>query len=232
MASSNLIAQKREDLSNSYTKQLRNKGIVPGVFYRKDTGSIPISVKNTALNTYVYTSEVKIINLNIEGIETPYNCIIKDIQFDPVSDKPVHFDLLGVSAHEKIRVEVPIILIGTPAGAKEGGITQHPVHSVEIECLPSDIPPQIEVNIESLMIGDAIQLKDIEQKNFEILDNLETTIVSVLPPAVEEVAAPPEEGAEETSEEPEVIAKGKKEEEEEEGEKDKDKEKEKEKEKK
>lgn len=214
MAASELTAQKREDLSNSYTKELRKKGNVPGVFYRRDLGSIPISVKNTALHPFVFTSEVKIINLNIEGIPAPYNCILKEVQFDPVSDKPVHFDLLGISAHEKIKVEVPLVLVGTPAGAKEGGITQHPVHSVEIECMPQDIPPQIEINIENLMIGDTIQLKDIEQRNFEILDSLETTVVSILPPAAEEVVAPVvEEGAEAAPAEPEVIAKGKKEEE-------------------
>jgi len=213
MASSNLTAQKRENLSNSYTKELRRKGNVPGIFYRKDIGSMPITVKNTALNTFVYTSEVKIINLNVEGTDTPYNCILKEVQFDPVSDKPIHFDLLGISAHEKIKIEVPLILVGTPAGAKEGGITQHPVHSVEIECLPQDIPPSIEINIEALMIGDSIQLRDIEQKNFEILDSLDTTIVSVSPPAAEEVAAPAAEGAEELAAEPEVISKGKKEEE-------------------
>lgn len=217
MAASNLTAQKREDLSNSATKELRKMGNVPGVFYRKDSGSIPISVKNTALNPFIYTSEVKIINLSIEGADKPYNCILKDIQFDPVSDKPIHFDLLGISAHEKIKIEVPLVLAGTPAGIKDGGIVQHTLHSIEIECLPENIPPQIEVNIESLMIGDSIQIKDIPVKNFEILDSPESTIVSVLPPAIEEVVTPvPAEGAaEEQAAEPEVIAKGKKEEEEE-----------------
>ncbi|HEY3250042.1 MAG TPA: 50S ribosomal protein L25 [Ignavibacteria bacterium] len=215
MASSSLSAQKRGDLSNSATKELRRMGNVPGVFYRKDSGSIPISVKNTALNPFVYTSEVKIINLNIEGTDTPYNCILKEIQFDPVSDKPIHFDLLGISAHEKIKIEVPLVLAGTPAGVKDGGIVQHTLHSIEIECLPENIPPQIEVNIESLMIGDSVQIKDIPVKNFEILDSPESTIVSILPPAVEEVAAPvaAEGEAEEQTAEPEVIAKGKKEEE-------------------
>jgi len=213
MATGILAALKREDLSNSSTKELRKKGNIPGIFYRRDIGSIPIVVKNTALHPFVYTSEVKIIDLSIEGTPAPYSCILKEVQFDPVSDKPVHFDLLGVSAHEKIKVEVPLILVGTPVGAKDGGITQHPVHSVEVECMPQDIPPQIEVNIENLKIGDTIQLKDIEQKNFEILDSLETTIVSILPPAAEEVAAPVAEGTEEQAAEPEVIAKGKKEEE-------------------
>ena len=225
MAAGSLTAQKREDLSNSATKELRRLGNVPGVFYRKDSGSIPISVKNTALNTFVYTSEVKIINLNIEGAKEPYNCILKEIQFDPVSDKPIHFDLLGISAHEKIKIEVPLVLAGTPAGIKDGGIVQHTLHSIEIECLPENIPPQIEVNIEALMIGDSVQIKDIPVKNFEILDSPDSTIVSILPPAVEEVVAPvAAEGAvEEQSAEPEVIAKGKKEEEPEGEEKEKEK---------
>lgn len=215
MAASNLSARKREDLSNHATKELRKAGNVPGVYYKKETESIPISVKNTALNPFIYTSEVKIINLNIEGSDAPVNCLLREIQFDPVSDKPIHFDLLGISANEKITVEVPIQLAGTAAGVKEGGIVQHSMHSVEIECFPQDIPPMIEVNISGLMIGDSIQVKDIELKNFVILDSPDSTIVSVTPPAVEVTAAPGAETTEEAaSSEPEVISKGKKEEEE------------------
>ena len=214
MAASNLSARKREDLSNHATKELRKAGNVPGVYYKKETESIPISVKNTALNPFIYTSEVKIINLSIEGTDTPVNCLLRDIQFDPVSDKAIHFDLLGISADEKITVEVPIQLSGTAAGVKEGGIVQHSMHSVEIECLPQDIPPMIEVNISGLMIGDSFQVKDIALKNFIILDSPDSTIVSVTPPAVEVTATPGAEVTEETTSEPEVISKGKKEEEE------------------
>ncbi|MCI0449017.1 MAG: 50S ribosomal protein L25 [Chlorobi bacterium] len=216
MASSNLVVKKREDLSNSATKQMRINGSIPGVFYYKNTPSVPIYVKDTVLNPFVYTSEVRVINLKIEGADKPYKCILKDIQFDPVSDKPIHFDLLGISEDEKIKVEVPVQLVGTPAGVKEGGVVQHSLHELEIECLPGDIPARIEVNIESLMIGDGIRVNQIETKNFVILNSPDSTIVSVVPPAAEEVAALPaegEEGAAAEPVEPEVIAKGKKEEE-------------------
>jgi large subunit ribosomal protein L25 len=222
MATMNLNAHKREDLGNSTTKNLRKAGNIPGVFYDKNTPAIPILVKDTALHPFVYTSEVRVINLQIEGTDKPYSCILKDIQFDPVSDKPVHFDLLGISENEKITVEVPVKLIGTPAGVKEGGVVQHVLHSLEIECFPSDIPAHIDVNIEPLMIGDGVRVNEIQTKNFEILNSPDSTIVSVVPPAAEEVVAPPvvegEEGAVAATEptEPEVIAKGKKEEEEEE----------------
>jgi len=222
MAIMNLNAHKREDLGNSTTKTLRKKGNIPGVFYYKNTASIPIIVKDTALHPFVYTSEVRVINLQIEGADKPYNCILKDVQFDPVSDKPIHFDLLGITEDEKIKVDVPLKLVGSPAGVKEGGVVQHTLHSVEVECLPQDIPSHIDINIEHLNIGDSVHISEIETKNFVILDNPEATIVSVVPPAVEEVIAPlvveGEEGAAIGTEptEPEVIAKGKKDEDEEE----------------
>lgn len=235
MAVLNLNARKREEIASSSMKSSRSKGSVPGVFYRRDVPSIPIYVKDIALKPFIYTSEVNIINLKIEGLKDAYSCILKDVQFDPVTDIPIHFDLLGISENEKIKLEVPITLTGSPAGVKEGGILQHSVHKVDVECLPKNIPSHIEVNIESLNIGDSIHIGDLEVKDFEILDSPDTTIVAVVPPTVEKVEAPPvegEEGAEvpaegEEAAEPEVISKGKKEEGEEGKEKVKEKEKEK-----
>ena len=212
MATMNLTAQKREDLSNSATKTARKKGNVPGVFYHKNASPVSIYVKDTALNPFVYTSEVRIINLQIEGADKAQNCILKDIQFDPVSDKPIHFDLLGISENEKIKVEIPLKMVGSPVGVKDGGILQQSVHSIEIECLPGDIPAHIDIKIDHLKIGDAVHVGDVEAKNFEILDNPDTTIVAVVPPTVEKVETPVE--GEATAAEPEVITKGKKEEEE------------------
>ncbi len=217
MAVSNLIAQKREDLANSGLKTSRKKGNIPGVFYYKGISSVPIYVKEVALNPFIFTSDVKIINLQIEGAEKQQNCILKDVQFDPVTDRPVHFDLFGVSENEKINIEIPLVLVGSPVGVKEGGIVQHTLHSVEVECFPKDIPSHIDINISHLNIGDAVLIKDIELKNFEILDDPEATIVSVVPPAIEKVEEVPAEGAEgEAAAEPEVISKGKKDEDEEE----------------
>ena len=213
-----LNATKREDLANSSTKLNRKKGNIPGVFYYRGVPSIPIYVKDTNLNPFIYTSEVNIISLVIEGLTSPYNCILKAIQFDPISDKPVHFDLLGISENEKIKIEIPVKLVGAPVGVKDGGVIQHSVHKIEVECFPKDIPPHIEVNIEHLKIGDGVLISELETKNYVILDAPESMIVAVVPPTIEKEpeAAPAVEGevaAEGEPVEPEVIAKGKKEEE-------------------
>src|SRR5437867_7918273 len=160
MASSALNASKRNDFANSSLKENRKKGLIPGILYYRGVPSIPIYVKDTAIRPFIYTSQVGVINLSIEGEEKPFNCIIRDIQFDPVSDKPIHFDLLGVTEKEKIKIEVPITLTGSPVGVKEGGIVQHSLHKIEIECFPRDIPSHIEVNIEHLNIGDAVHVSE------------------------------------------------------------------------
>jgi large subunit ribosomal protein L25 len=221
MAVMTLNAQKREEIASSAVKASRKKGNVPGVYYYKGTPTVPLYVKDSALKPFVYTSEVHIINLKIEGSNEQYSCILKDVQFDPVKDIPIHFDLLGISENEKIKLEIPITLVGSPAGVKEGGVIQHTLHKLEVECFPRNIPSHIDVNIESLLIGDSVHVSDLEHKDYEILDSPDATIVAVVPPAVEKVEVPaegeegavPEEG--EAPAEPEVISKGKKEEEEE-----------------
>ena len=125
-----------------------------------------------------------------------------------------HFDLLGISENEKIKVEVPIKLVGAPVGVRDGGVVQHTLHSLEVECLPMYIPSHIDVEIAALAIGDAIHIGDLKIENVEIFGTPTATIVAVVPPAVEKVEGAAAEG-ETAAAEPEVIAKGKKDEEEE-----------------
>ena len=214
MAATNLTALKREDVGNSSVKGFRKRGDIPGILYSKDIKPIPIFVKEVTLKTFTHTSDVKIINLSIEGSTETYNCILKDVQFDPVSDRAVHFDLLGISENEKIKIEIPLVLVGTPAGIKDGGIVQHTLHKVEVECFPKDIPSRIDIDISPLKIGDSIHVGDLKHDNYEIHGAADATIVSCVPPAVEKVETPAGEGAvAEATAEPEVISKGKKEEE-------------------
>jgi len=221
MAVMTLNAQKREEIASSAVKASRKKGNIPGVYYYKGSPALPLYVKDSALRPFVYTSEVHIINLKIEGSNEQYSCILKDVQFDPVKDIPIHFDLLGISENEKIKIEIPVALVGAPVGVKDGGVVQHSMHKLQVECFPKNIPSHIDVNIESLKIGDSVRVSDLEQKDYEILDSPDATIVAVVPPAVEKVETPAEgeEGAAaaegEAPAEPEVISKGKKEEEEE-----------------
>ena len=159
----------------------------------------------------MFTSKTHLISLSLDGQED-LDCIIKDVQFDPVTEKIVHIDLLGLKKGEKIQIEVPVQLIGTAVGIKEGGILQHTLHKIEIECLPVDIPEHIEIDVTTLKLGDSIHIGDLKFNEFNILNSAEAIVASVTHPKAEKEAAPAE--GEETKE-PEVITKGKAQEEEE-----------------
>jgi len=195
-------------------KAIRRQGNVPGVYYIHGEPNIAVTIPEKSLKPLIYTSETHIINLKLND-GTGKNCIIRDIQFDPVTDRPVHFDLQGIRENEEISVEVPVTLVGgTPVGVRDGGIVQQIIHRLKISCLPKFMPEHIEVNVAELKINQFVHVRDIKLENITLLDSESGTIVGVVPPTVEKevVAATPEEAAE-----PEVITKGKKPEEGEEG---------------
>ncbi len=196
---------------------VRREGNVPGIFYIHGEENIPLTVQEKSLKPLIFTSETHVINLKLDNGEQK-NCILRDIQYDPVTERPLHFDLQGLRENEKINVEVPIVIIGgTPVGVRDGGILQHVIHRLRISCLPKDIPEHIEVNPENLKINHFIHVRDLKLENVTILENEASSIVGVVPPTIEKEPVPGEVTAE-TPAEPEVIAKGKKVEEEGEGE--------------
>ena len=175
---------------------------------------VPIEVAENIINPLVFTSDTHIIVLKLDD-NSENECILKDVQFDPVTDKIIHFDLQGIVKGEKIEIEVPIIYTGSPIGVKEGGALQEFLHKLHVRCLPTEIPEHFEINIADIKIGHAIHVSDLHFEKMEMVHSPETVVVSVVPPKV--VKEPePTETLEEVSAEPEVIAKGK--------EKDKDKE--------
>jgi large subunit ribosomal protein L25 len=190
-------------------KYVRTAGSVPGVFYQHGEGNISIQVERLNLNPLIYTSETHVIQLRLPD-GTVKKCILRDVQYDPVSDLPVHFDLQGLFENEKLTLEIPVSLTGgIPRGVRDGGMLQHVIHKLRVSCLPKDIPEKVEVNIADLGINQAIHVSDLSLPEVMILDSPESTVVAVLPPTVvkEEVAAvaPTEE-----AKEPEVVGKGKK----------------------
>ena len=124
--------------------------------------------------------------------------------------------MLGLTKGEKIKLEIPLQLVGTAVGVKEGGVIQHVMHKVEVECLPRNIPEHIVVDVSGLKLGDSFHIGDLNYEDIEFMVPKESLIVQVTHPKVKEEAAPTEEVTGEEPTEPEVIAKGKKEEEEEE----------------
>lgn len=195
-------------------KAMRREGNVPGIFYGHGLKNIPVSVPEKTLRPLYATTATHVISLTLDDGST-YPCILKDITFDPVSERPTHFDLFGLNPDEKLTIEVPVRLVGgTPQGVREGGILQHVLHKVRVSCLPKDIPEMFELDVAGLTMNSSIHISDIPAGNVEILEDPRSTVVAVIPPAVEKVEEPVAEvGAEAPAAEPEVIGKGKKEDE-------------------
>jgi large subunit ribosomal protein L25 len=214
MAQVNLTGTKRELSTKGYLTQLREKGYVPAVYYAHGEENIFLAVPVSKVKPLVFSAETYLINLEIEGIGTK-TCILKEFQLDPVTDEIIHVDFHGLKAGEKVNVEVAVHLVGTPLGVKEGGLLQHALHKIEIECLPTEIPEKIDVDVTNLKIGDSIHVKDLNLPNMKILSNPETTIVSVIHKAGHEAKEAAGEAPTIEQAEPEVIQKGKKTEEEE-----------------
>ncbi len=173
----------------SISNQLRRSGKIPGIYYAPGDEPIPIAVKESELKNLIYTTETHIIKLKL-GDGKEFKCILKDVEFDPVTDKPVHFDLYGLKVGATVTLEVPIVLIGKAPGVERGGILEHLLHTVEVECPSDAIPEHIEVDISNLDIGDSIHVRDLKIPNVRILENELAVVVAVVTPAkgVEEKA--------------------------------------------
>lgn len=208
-----LNAEPRE-AKGKRAKYARQQGQIPGVFYAHGEQSLSIQVPKISLDPLIHTSETHIINLRLKDGSLK-KCILRDVQFDPVSDRPIHFDLQGLLENEKLTIDVPIVLTGgTPKGVREGGMIQHIIHRLRVSCLPKDIPDKIEVEVGSLEINQSVHVNELTVPNVTVLENPDSPVVSVVPPTV--IKEPePVIAAEEEMAEPEVVGKGKKEEEEE-----------------
>jgi large subunit ribosomal protein L25 len=189
---------------------LRRKGLVPGVYYAHGETNLVIATDSVGLKPLIFTSQTNIVMLKLPD-GTAKKCILRDIQIDPVTERPVHFDLQGLREDEELMIEVPVVLTGgIPKGVRDGGSLQQMVHRLRISCLPRNIPSKVEINVGELGINEAVHVKDLKIEHVTILESAENAVVGVLPPTVvkeaEEVAAPVAEAAAE----PEVVGKGKK----------------------
>ena len=202
--------------TGKHTRAIRRSGKIPGEYYSRGEKNIHIAATSFGLKPLIYTSEAHIVSLKLDNGESK-TCVLRNVQFDPVSDLPIHFDLQGVRADEELTIEVPVMLTGTPKGVKDGGTVQHVMHRLKISCLPKFIPDHVEVNITELGINQSVHIRDIKVDNVKILESESSTIVAVVPPTILKEETPADAAAATTLAEPEVIAKGKKPEEGEEG---------------
>jgi large subunit ribosomal protein L25 len=214
MATVNLQGEVRTVVGKEEAKRLRRAQRIPGVVYGGSAGPLSVVINPVELLKALGGGENVLINLSISGGAEPRTSmvILKELQRDPVKGGPLHADFLEVSMEKKIRVEVPLVLSGEPEGVKsKGGILEHGLRQLFVECLPLNIPERIQVDVSALDIGDSIHVRDLGvAEGVRILDDGERVVASVLAPAAEEAPAVAE--AEEAPAEPEVVGKKKEEE--------------------
>jgi len=223
-----LHVEKRSTIGKNEARRDRAKGRIPAVLYGAKKPTVPISVDRKALTDAFRGGggENAIFLLKLAGTEQARHVMIKQLQQDPVSRKPLHIDFVRIEMTSKIRVKVSVEIVGVAVGVKtEGGILDIVTREVEVECLPGNIPKHMPVDVTALAIGDAIRIAQlVAPEGVEVVDDPEKVVVHVTHPTAEKEPEVAAEAAPEITE-PEVLKKGKAATEEEGEEKEKEKEK-------
>jgi len=201
-------ALPRSGKGTSNNRRLRRSGMFPGVVYGagKNPEMVQVNEHEFRKSLHGHASEHVLLDLEIEGGESK-KVILKDVQHNALTSKITHVDFLEVSMTKKLRVEVRVHLVGTPAGvAQQGGVLEHLLREVEIECLPGDLMEAIDVDVSALNIGDNLTVADIklDPARYQIITHGELAVAAVAAPTAEEVK-PAAEAAAAAPAEPEVI---------------------------
>jgi large subunit ribosomal protein L25 len=207
-----LSAQRRTGLGKGGARKARAAGNIPGILYGHGETPVPVSIgaREFQLAMLRHEGANPIVSLKVDDAE--YTALVRDAQFDLLTQKVLHLDFQHISLTETIEVEVNVHLVGLAIGVKDaGGILEHITRSVEVRCLPTAIPASIDIDVSALLVGDSVHVRDLKVTDVEILSDPDATVATVVPPTVVE-EKPAEEVAAATTAEPEVIAKGKKEE--------------------
>ena len=214
-----LTGTRRDDIGKGGARKARAAGLIPGVLYGHGEEPVALSVSAREFELAVRKQGSNpIMGLGLDGGE--HTALIRAVQYDPISHDILHLDFLRISLTEAIEVEVAIRFVGTPAGVKDGGGILEPIlRELKVRCLPTAIPPFVEVDVTALNIGDSVHVSAILAPGVTIVTDADVTVATVVPPTVQVEEKPAEEAvaaaataAGATAAEPEVIAKGKKEE--------------------
>jgi large subunit ribosomal protein L25 len=200
-----LTINRRQATGKQAAKRLRRSGVVPAVLYG-GAQSEPVSVDPRAVLRilHAHAGSTPLLTLRVEGDAETRMAIVRDIQFDPVSESLIHVDLQEVQADRAITVQVAVRPVGEAAGVRDQqGILNIVLHELHVSCLPTLIPERIEADVSALMIGDVLTVGDLRApEGVRILNAPDQAVVTVAPPMAEEVAAP---AAAVATAEPEVL---------------------------
>jgi large subunit ribosomal protein L25 len=204
-------ADKREIFGKNASRRLRREGMIPAVLYGADAISVPLTLKKQDVFMILRsdTGENTVFQVSFDSERR--DVMIKELQRDPVTDEILHADFVHIAMDKAIRVSVPVVIVGEAVGVKtEGGFVDFITREVEIECLPKDIPENIEIDISGLHLRQSLKAVDLAlPEGVKLITSLDTILVLIEVPLKEEEIEVEEEEEEVIAEgeEPEVIGK-------------------------
>ena len=169
--------QLRTESGKKATRQLRSQQLVPGVIYG-GAQEVNFSAPVLSFKSLVYTSEFQVAEISVGG--KTYRCILKDIQFDKVTDALIHMDFLELVEDKKVIANIPLKFTGSSIGVKNGGRLVTKMKSVKVKTYPKYLKENIEVDLTDLEINENLRVEDIKAENYEILNSPRIPIASVV----------------------------------------------------
>jgi large subunit ribosomal protein L25 len=180
-----LVAPPRGDKGKGAARRLRAKGLVPAVVYGHGMDPVHLTIDARELLHLLHTDAGTNVLVDLRVDHDQLLAIPREIQRDHIKGQFIHVDFLQVARDEKITVDVPVHLTGESHGVKEGGVVEHHLWTLQVECLPQDVPTAIEADISNLGINESLKVADVPAgERFTILTSLEEVVVSVVPPQV------------------------------------------------
>jgi len=177
MKSIAVSGSRRENVGKRDAKELRYEGKVPAVLYG-GADQIHFAVSAADLKGLVYTPDVHFVDIDVEG--TKAKAILQDIQFHPLTEQILHVDFLRLNDSKPFVMEIPVKLTGTSPGVKMGGKLIQKLRKLRVKAFPKDMPQYVEVPMESLELGKSVRVEELNFPNFQITNNADDTIVSVV----------------------------------------------------
>jgi large subunit ribosomal protein L25 len=168
--------QLRTGTGRSAARDIRSQELVPGVIYG-GAQEINFTAPARAFRPLVYTPDFQIVEVTIDG--KTYRCIMKDLQFDKVTDALMHIDLLELVEDKKVIATIPLKYVGTPIGVKDGGKLAIKMKSLKVKTYPKYLRENIEVNIDDLQLHGNIRVEDVKVDHYEIMNSPRIPIASV-----------------------------------------------------
>ena len=179
-----LDIETRESVGKKSTKAIRRDGKIPSTLYFK--GDEPESIAIDKIKLYqALKSDQRVFEIELGG-ESQY-VMVKAVQYHPVTDEITHLDFMRVRRSEKMTISVPLVLVGKPVGVVEGGILSQALNQIEISCFPTNVPDQIEVNVDKMELNSSISVADVsfDDEEVEILSSSEINVATITAPTAE-----------------------------------------------